>query len=377
MSKKGFIQQNSIECCKEHQAPVIERKNMKLKKVFFKSLKVFIVVILSAALLFFCVRAIGQQFNKSIPENGINESMMINVNGTEEWISIYGRDKSNPVLLVLHGGPGASQSAYSYEYQKEWSDKYTVVSWDQRGCGLSKDDNLSSDEITFNLLLSDSLEVVNYIREYLNVEKIMILGYSWGSMLGARLAYEYPQYFDAYIAAGQLVDTEKNELEFKREALKWAKDDDEGQALVDRLTPEKLNIEYYSLKSKIMSRYKCSAHKGGYGFNYFKALYVNPYYSIVDLHQYFNNNDEELYLDFINSDDFNKYTILDQIEYKIPIYFICGDKDYQTNVNIAKEYYDSIKAPAKQFYMIENCTHGLMETHPKEFAEILNGIELQ
>ena len=68
---------------------------------------------------------------------GINESMYLEVNGTKQWINMYGEDLENPVLLYLHGGPGSSTSDIDYAFTRKWADVYTVVTWDQRNCGKS------------------------------------------------------------------------------------------------------------------------------------------------------------------------------------------------------------------------------------------------
>ena len=65
--------------------------------------------------------------------------MYVEINGTKQWINIYGDDINNPVLLYLHGGPGSSTSDIDYAFTRKWADVYTVVTWDQRNCGKSYD----------------------------------------------------------------------------------------------------------------------------------------------------------------------------------------------------------------------------------------------
>ena len=71
-----------------------------MKKVF-KVIKWIAIVICALLVVFFLVRAIGMAVNNRTPDGGINESMYIDVNGTKQWIDIYGEDKDNPVLLYL------------------------------------------------------------------------------------------------------------------------------------------------------------------------------------------------------------------------------------------------------------------------------------
>lgn len=145
---------------------------------------VFAVLILFAVLLtgFFLVRAIGKAIYSKTPEGGINESMYIDVNGTKQWINIYGEDINNPVLLYLHGGPGSATSDIDYAFTRKWADVYTVVTWDQRNCGKSYDAAQNDIVLTRDLFLTDGREVTEFLLDYLMKDKITILGHSWGSI---------------------------------------------------------------------------------------------------------------------------------------------------------------------------------------------------
>lgn len=157
-------------------------------------------------MLFFAVRFVGQRVNAAVPEGGVNESMYVEINGTRQWISIYGEDLDNPVLLYLHGGPGSATSPYDYAFTRQWADVYTVVTWDQRNCGKSYDAGQNDIALTYDLFMDDGLDMTTFLLDYLGKEKITLLGHSWGTYLGANLALTYPELYDAYIGTGQMVD---------------------------------------------------------------------------------------------------------------------------------------------------------------------------
>ena len=94
----------------------------RIATVSFKILKWVGITILSLIVLLFLTRWIGQGVNRRTPSGGINKSMYVDINGSRQWISIYGQDKDNPVLLYLHGGPGAATSLYDYAFTRKWSD---------------------------------------------------------------------------------------------------------------------------------------------------------------------------------------------------------------------------------------------------------------
>lgn len=58
----------------------------------------------------------------------------------------------------------------------------------------------------------------------------------------------------------------------------------------------------------------------------------------------------------------------------MPFYNINGDKDYQTNYLIAWDYFETINAPHKEMYIMEDTTHGLLESKSEEFSDILHEI---
>lgn len=109
----------------------------KMKRKIKKILKVIVIVMFSFIAIILILHFSGRVINSRTPEGGINESMYVDINGTKQWINIYGEDINNPVLLYLHGGPGSATSLYDYAFTRQWADVYTVVTWDQRNCGKS------------------------------------------------------------------------------------------------------------------------------------------------------------------------------------------------------------------------------------------------
>lgn len=80
-------------------------------------------------------------------------------------------------------------------------------------------------------------------------------------------------------------------------------------------------------------------------------------------------------MNFILSDKFSKFSLIGRTEYEVPYYNINGDLDYQTNYELAQDYFDIIDAPYKKMYIMEDTTHGLLESKSEEFSEILHDIE--
>ena len=130
-----------------------------MKKIFktvLKILKWVLIIFIVLIVLFFIVRFIGQRINNKTPKGGINETMYVDINGTKQWINIYGQDKDNPVLLYLHGGPGQPTSYEDYPVLRKLSDIYIVICY----------------SLTV-LILGDAL--VCFVSNFVTTEEIMIL----------------------------------------------------------------------------------------------------------------------------------------------------------------------------------------------------------
>lgn len=344
-----------------------------MKKSKIKTLKIVLssLVIIIAAIL--TLNIIGSLWNKRTPKGGINESMYVDINGSKQWINIYGEDKNNPVLLYLHGGPGSSTSEIDYAFTRKWADIFTIVTWDQRNCGKSYDKSQNNIKLTKEIFMEDGKELTEFIRSYMDVDKISILGHSWGSIYGANLVLEHPYYYEMFIGCGQIVDIQENEEAFKREATKWAKDDEETQKLIEKITPEEITMDSVKAKNEILKKYGYSAMKDGSDYHLITTLLFNPNYSIKDWSSYSKRN-MDVYIEFYKSDDFKSFSLKGKYEYQVPYININGDKDYQVNYKLAEDYFDKVIAPKKELYIMENTSHGLMESKSEEFSKILHKV---
>ena len=114
---------------------------------------------------------------------------------------IRGKSVENPVLLFISGGPGVPQYWLNEYYDNKIEDYFTVCWWDYRGEGLSYDSELTTEDITLEQLEKDAVEVAEYLKERFGKEKIYLMAHSGGTMLGLRLAQNYPENFYCYFAS--------------------------------------------------------------------------------------------------------------------------------------------------------------------------------
>lgn len=356
----------------------------KFFKVFLKILKWIGIALLALIVILLIVRFFGKRKNNTTPEGGINESMYIDINGQEQWINIYGEDMNNPVMLYLHGGPGQSSSAGDYVVLRKLAKDYTVVNWDQRNCGKTWSHDPKNEPITAEILRSDILEVVKYVLDYTGKEKLTLLGNSWGTLYGCDFALDHPEYVECIISTSQVVDAAVSDAALRDLYLEWSENDPEFHELAEKFDPN-LNYsdENNEIYFKLAEKYTLDGHipvdENAEGdMNVEKAVFFNPYYSIgelFDLLRYtISKKGYSLYTDFMFTGGcYETFTLMDRTEYEMPIYIIEGNMDYIALHTVAKDYYDRISAPDKDFIYIDG-GHNATFTHSEELAEYVHDI---
>jgi len=124
----------------------------------------------------------------------------------EQWITVRGDDRNNPLLLWLHGGPGSSQMPVAHKYDSLLEKEFVIVHWDQRGAGKSNTRDFDERTMSRNRFIQDCHELTLYLKNTRHRESIYLLGHSWGSQPGVLAARRYPEDYRAYIGLSQVVD---------------------------------------------------------------------------------------------------------------------------------------------------------------------------
>ena len=131
--------------------------------------------------------------------------------GIDQWVMVRGESVANPPLILLHGGPGLSETALFRYFNAPLEKSFTVVYWDQRGAGKSFDPAIPRSSMTVEQVLSDLDELVDAVCARLGKTKVAIFGHSWGSALGVLYAARFPEKVAAYVGSGQIGDAAAGE----------------------------------------------------------------------------------------------------------------------------------------------------------------------
>ena len=204
-------------CRRKRVLPKTAGGRLKKTAIFLASLAVLMTILITLSQFTVHTPQILDQ-NGKVQANSIAELDHVELNGHQEWISIRGKNRSNPVLLFLAGGPGGTQMAATRYALAGLEERFVVVNWDQPGSGKSYN-AVSNKKITVDTYVKDGLALTNLLRKRFRTEKIYLMGESWGSALGIFLADSAPGKYYAFIGTGQMVDFRETEIEDYKRAM--------------------------------------------------------------------------------------------------------------------------------------------------------------
>jgi pimeloyl-ACP methyl ester carboxylesterase len=317
------------------------------------------------------LRARNAQTYAITAPQGIDEATYVKIGGIEQWITIRGEDRANPVLLFLHGGPGDATNPWGYAAFRSWLKYFTVVQWDQRGAGRTFGRNgASRSTITPDRMVQDGTELAELLKNRLHKDKIFLVGHSWGSVLGFFMVKARPDLFYAFVGTGQVAaDFSRTCAAAYTTLLERASRQGNSQAVneLKEVGPPPYKdgkgfgvLHKWANLSERADVFLASA----LGF----AL-VAPGYSVRDINDWFAGQR-------VSGEHLQPY--FDELDRKllggelaVPVFVIQGAEDYTTPVGLAKTYLDSLSAPQKAFLTIEGAGHFAVFTKQDEFLEDL------
>ena len=291
-------------------------------------------------------------------ENAISELREVEFNGRKQWISIRGEDQAAPILLFLAGGPGGTQLAAVRHELHELEAHFVVVGWDQPGSGKSYG---SGKNMTHDDYLADGIELTDYLIDAFGKDKIYLMGESWGSYLGVRLAEKAPEKYTGLMTTGQMVnflETERLdyskaiELTFRSGNFKMmnklianGKPPYFGKDITFKIAP------YLGVLNDEMAR-NPNIHNSGY--NTIRDI-LSPEYGILDKINFFRG------IVYTFNDVYQQLYELDLCEttpaLDVPVHMLIGRHDLNAPTQLAEEYFELLEAPHKSWVWFEHSGH--------------------
>jgi pimeloyl-ACP methyl ester carboxylesterase len=300
----------------------------------------------------------------------ISEKVFVNINGVKQGMFIKGKDITHPVLLYLHGG--MPDYFLTQKYPTGLEDSFTVVWWEQRGSGISFSDNIPPGTMNLEQMISDTLEVTNYLRNRFHQDKIYLMGHSGGTFIGIQAVAKAPELYHAYIGVAQMSNqllSEKLAYDYILQKFK----ENGNTKMVQALEAAPVTLEggitdaYRAVRDTAM-------HSLGVGTTrdmnsvitgIFLPSWMSRDYTLMEKVNMWRGKSRAgiaVLGDTMFSTDLSK--VVPKLD--IPVYFFEGIYDYTCSYTLAKDYFEVLQAPVKGFYTFEKSAHSRFLKNPKK-----------
>lgn len=318
-----------------------------------------------------------QEILQCYTEKGICLYETPEINGIRQYIQIRGADKKAPLMLFLHGGPGGSMAGLCHVMQPEWEHHFTVVNWDQRNACktyLANKSNAAaiSQSGTLEDYMADIDAVIAYLHTVYDFEKIILMGFSWGSLIGAEYAKRHGETVSHYIGVGQFIhyiDGLHYSCEWLRKVVKDAPADVEKINAFENSIPDPPQMTpafMKSLQGFSMLGAKYIA-KDGRAFP-IKSLLTSPFLKFGEKMAMV-HGDPKLFsgtYQTMLSHDFRN-----NLHFDMPVLFVSGDEDFVCPNELLAQHFGQITAPQKKNVVIPKATHTCFYDQPTAFLDTI------
>jgi pimeloyl-ACP methyl ester carboxylesterase len=293
------------------------------------------------------------------------------IGGVDQWVMVRGRDRDNPLLVILHGGPGSPETAPLRAFNASLEDAYTVIYWEQRGAGRSYSPSIPPGSMTIERFVLDLDELVDTVLARFGKRRVVLLGHSWGSLLGVLYASRHPAKVAAYVGVGQVADMAASEAASYAFTLEMARERGNHKAIRQLLA---IGPPPHSMKALMTQRRWLTAMGGAFGPNLSLAKLVwrslaSPEASVLDLIGLARGSRFSLGLLWHELIDSNLQHDVRRLE--VPVFFMLGRLDMQVVASVSAAWFDVLEAPHKALMWFEASGHMAPFEEPELFNRLM------
>ena len=301
--------------------------------------------------------------------NGIVEQRFVKLGGIDQWIQIRGEDRDNQVLLVLHGGPGWPNAVFTLPLCS-WERHFTVVQWDHRGAGmtLGRNGKAGSGPMTFDRRVADAIELIEFLRRYLGVDKVIVLAESMGTLTGLPLVKRRPDLVGALVVTDLYVNMAANEAGKYQMTLErlQAAGNTKGVAALERIGVDPARWDLRAWNTNMAWAFRTNVPTPNLDRRLLLPLALtSPIYSLRDLYSLFAGfqwSTAQMLTELKAYDARRLGT-----RFEVPFFLFQGESDVVTLTTPATEYFEEVEAPTKGLALIKDAGHFAAFTQPERF----------
>lgn len=319
-------------------------------------------------------RAVVEDLMRIPGPDGIQESYAERIGGIDQWISIRGQDRDNPVILFVHGGPATPTIPSLWQFQRPLEDYFTMVNYDQRGAGktyLANDPEAVSGTVHVQQFVDDVVEMAEHVRAKLGKEKLVLMAHSWGTIPATHAALQRPDLFHAYVGVGQVINVRDNERLSIAWGLGQARRHGNAEAVAEMESIMPYPGDEPITRERIVIARKWPQHYGGMAafrdetnLWFYGAARLSPDYDADDRAAL---NAGSLFTLGRVLDEFVQVDFKPVREFPIPVVMLMGRHDYTTVSQLIDEWLQRVEAPYKRAVWFERSAHMLPWEEPGKF----------
>lgn len=318
--------------------------------------------------------AIIANARKIVTPNGVERLEKVRIGGIDQWVSIRGTDRRNPVLLYIHGGPGYISIPMSWWFGRGWEEYFTIVQWDQRAAGktyLLSDPAAIAPTLTRERMIADAEEMAAWARREFGKDKIFVLGHSWGSFLGLQLAQRHPEWLHAYIGVAQLIDGPEGERRGWHFAVDAARRAGNAEAVreLEAIAPYGAAGRAIPMKDIYVERKWVGYYGGVMAYRHDNEADgdladLSPDYSDAEIGRIWEGNKFATpYL----LPELLKLDLTAVRKLAVPLILFLGRHDRNVNAEVSAAWFETVEAPEKHLVWFEHSAHMPMTEEPGKF----------
>jgi pimeloyl-ACP methyl ester carboxylesterase len=291
-----------------------------------------------------------------VVRGSIAEVNYLRLGGVDQWVMIRGESLTNPPLILLHGGPGFSETHFFRRFNAPLEKRFTVVYWDQRGSGKSFDRKINRSSMTVEQFIADLDELVEAVRERVGGKQVVIFGHSWGSALGVLYSARFAEKVAAYVGSGQVGDTAAGESASYSFALA------EAERLNNRKTLDKLRAigpPPYPVSSLFQERFWVNRLQGQTtaraAWDLGRLFLRGPELSILDLPNLARGFRFTLSAMLTETSKVNLIKLVPALQ--MPVFIFLGRRDRWVLPETSVAYFNLLTAPSKMIVWFDESGH--------------------
>ena len=287
----------------------------------------------------------------ALAQTSIDTAAVVTVGGIKQYVSLKGSDRSRPLLLFLHGGPGGSVMDYAGRFTERLEEHFVVIQWDQRETGRTLELNKSPLPLSLARFQQDTHELIAILLQWFGRDKLYLAGHSWGTALGFHIAARYPELLYAYMPIGPMVNQLESEAlalaAMKEKAVSTGNQEEQAELSAVHIPFETGEQLYYH--RKWLMDFSGSRKKLSRSYvERWSARWLGVY----------NEACRENLLETLPA-------------LACPVYFFAGRKDYQTSSVITERYYQVLTAPKKALFWFEFSAHAIPSSEPERLQQLI------